>query len=255
MISKLKSRTTVLGAAFWAATLVFGNTEEPLAKLPTSVRYTVIEGGKHEVTINGVATATVGIDGEKAPLGFPQTPMDYIPSIPERLSLKVDHDKRTCTLVTSRELKMYELSAAIDEVAKARSDIPCWAELEARDFEKSTEVRDDLYVIKKVNSDASSGLAWFVLQGSQGITVPFVVKTGVSSGRLVIVPMPVPIGSQPQYKIYVLDYKDRLIWLESSIVFGPARFAIGDSNGDYQHEIYIESYDGKDAKFFHVEPR
>ena len=255
MISKSKSRTTITGAAFWVVISAFSSGEEPLVKLPTSVRYSALEGGKHEVSINGVGAATVKIGESKAPLGFSQTPMDYIPSIPERLSFKVDHDKRTCTLVTSRELKRHELSAAIDEVAKARSDIPCWAELESRDFEKSAEFRDDLYVIKKVNSDASSGLAWFVLQGSQGITVPFVVKTGVSSGRLVIVPMPIPIGSQPQYKIYVLDYKDRLIWLESSIVFGPARFAIGDSNGDYQHEIYIESYDGKDAKFFHVEPR
>ena len=151
-----------------------------------------------------------------------------------------------------------ELSAAIDETAKARSDIPCWAELMARDFKKSVDFRDDRYVPKSITGDAPTGLAWYLLYRSTGISAPFVVKlvnVGFSQGRIIIVPTPVPIGSQSSYTIYVLDSNDRLIWMNSSIAFGPARVAIGDFDQDDQHEIYVESYEGKDAKLFHIKPK
>ena len=157
--------------------------EEQIVKLPTSVHYSASGDGKHVVTIDGIGAAPRRI-GERLdqPATFYQTPLDYIPSLPERVSFVVDHEKRTCTLVTTRELKRSELSAAIDETAKVRSDIPCWAELEARDLERAAEFRDDRYVSEKMNVEAPSGLAWFCLLGNQGFSMG-TIDTRFTSNR------------------------------------------------------------------------
>lgn len=230
-------------------------SEEQIPTLPATVHYSASRDGKHVYIINGIGAAPIPVGGRQEPLAaLYQTPLDYIPSLPERVSFSVNHDTRTCTLVTSRELSRTELSAAIDETAKARSDIPCWAELEARDLQRSAEFRDDRYVPEKVDGKAPSGLAWFWLLGSQGFTTPFVVKFGGPLGSLHIVPTVVPRRSQSHYTIRVLDHDGRILWSDTSTVFGPGRIAVADSDGDDCHELYVESYNEGASKLFHIKP-
>ena len=249
--------TLLVLATCWITVSGFCTGNEQVESLPTSVHYSFSADREHVVTIAGVAAAQPKIGESHAPLAFSQRPLDYIPSIPERVSFMVDHDKRTCTLVTSRQLNRSELSAAIDQTAKARSDIPCWAELVARDFKQSTEFSKDRYVSTKLDGDAPSGLAWHLLPGSVGLSIPFLpfVEQFGQAGRFLIVPLPVPMGSLRVYKIYILDHNDEILWSDDSTVFGGALIAIGDSNGDYRHEIYAKSSNPEDGTIiFHIKP-
>lgn len=231
-------------------------SDQQIVRLPTSVHHSTGEDGTHVVTIDGIGAAPPRDRERQDPPTevLDVTPLDSIPSLRERVSFNVDHDKRTCTLVTSRELKLSELSAAIDETAKARSDIPCWAELEARDLERAAEFRDGRYVPEKVEGEAPSGLAWFCTLGLQGFSAPFVVKFGDPLGRLLIVPTVVPLGSLRHYTIRILDHDGQILWTDTSTAFGYPRIAVGDSDGDDRHEIYVESCDYEGKKLFHIKP-
>lgn len=100
-------------------------SDQQIVKLPNSVHHSAREDGTHVVTIDGVdAASRMDRERQDPPTTCYQTPMDDIPTIPERVSFTVDHEKRTCTLVPPRELKRSELSAAIDEAAKVRSATP-----------------------------------------------------------------------------------------------------------------------------------
>lgn len=222
--------------------------------MPKSVHYKKTEDGKHEVTIDGVGTP---FDSESR-LGnqamFSQRPIDYLPSLPERISFNVDYEKGTCTLVTSRELKLSELAAAINQVAAARRDIPFWAELEARDFERAADYLSDRYLVEKLEGGPPSNLAWFWISPRESFSVPFGTKDWPIAGRLHVVPTTRTIGRELRYAIRVQNENGKVVWEDHSLVFGMSRMAVADSDGDGAHEIYLHCYGLGGEKQFHIIP-
>lgn len=163
-------------------------------RLPTSVHCVTESSGRHVVTIKGIGEASPRDEERKSSESeFHQTPMDYAPSIPE-ISLRTNHENRTCTITTSRELNESELSLVINELAKTRSDIPCWAELESRDIELASDFRENRYIAEKTEGALPAGPAWFWLPRSGAFFAPFSIEPDAAPGTLLVVPTPVHRG-------------------------------------------------------------
>lgn len=269
---RLKNKTAlVLAAAFGASLGCAISQEAPetilpgiersgnsAPRIPASVHYEQIEEKRHVVTIDGIAGESLRAEGEFRDSNFVQTPMDYVPGISGLIDFEVDHNSRKCRIITSRKIELSELSVALNKVAKVRSDIPCWAELEARDIEHAKDFRDDRYRLEKIDDEFPTGLAWFWLLGSQGFSAPMIMKSSsghaIFRGKLLVVPTPVPKGDQSRYVVRLLDQSENLIWMSSSTANGVVRIAVGDADEDGEHEVYLGCNENEGERRFCIKP-
>ena len=234
------------------ATLTFlpvvGRPENKGGTLPSAVHYEEIEGNKYILTIDGIAGEPIR---RVAFPGFYQTPMDYMPEIADFVSLEMDHEAGKCRITMSKKMESTNLSVAIDALAKFRGDIPCWAELEARDIKRAEDFRGDRYRLEKIHAEFPSGLAWFWLSTSQAFSAPFAIEGGIVRGCLLIAPKPVSRGSIYQYTIRLLDQSGDIIWMNAEAATGVVRVALGDVDGNGEHELYLGCNEhGVESRFY-----
>lgn len=213
--------------------------ENKESRIPASVHYEVIAKNRHVVMVDGIAGKSIHEEGKLEEESFHQTPLDYMPESFGFISIEMNYKTRNCKIITSKKIKPVDLSLAINELAKIRSDVPCWAELYARDLERAEDFRDDRYRSEKLNGEFPAGLAWFWLSRSMSFSAPFIIGSNAHRGQLFVVPNPVPQGSPYRYTVRLLGQAGRVVWMDSSTANGVVRIAVGDADGNGEHEIYL----------------
>lgn len=261
---------------------VFGQATDPVEKdyrppreisfTPSSITYESIGEKRHRYTIAGIYNASQKLKKEAkenqkkgndpsqagtdpfASDGYSGLSDDcpesiYEATVPDCDEFSVDFERRICTFLTSRKLKLTELADAIDEMARMGGDIPYWAELTARDLEETEDFEDLDFVVDEFEGNFPQHLAWFALSDDK----PFEIPLGITSllhFKVLIVPTTAFCMCHSRYCIRILDTSGKVVWKDSDTAYGGVSVAVAESDGSFGNELLIRRYDhGMDASF------
>lgn len=216
-----------------------------ITKIPKSIKHKKGEDGIHRYIISGIYSGS-----QKSEI---QNPGDlYEASIPACDDCKLDFNKLTCTIRTTRELTNSELAYAIDDIAKMGGDLPYWVELEARDIVKTIDFTNMDFSVEKIKGKHSNKLGWFTPSKDRSFQIPYSVG---QEFKILIVPTTAYCMCHSRFCIRILDPSGKVVWKNEAIAFGGFSLALSDQDEDLIQEILIRCYDhGKDTHFI-IKPK
>lgn len=229
-------------------------SQRKINKLPASLNYKRMENGKYSIIVNGIADNPATKPNKYQNLEFYQTPMDSLLKSMGVLTLETNQADKKCIITTSKEINLEDLSSIINTLSKVRGDIPCWDELEARDFQKSQNFRDDHYHIQKISGEIQDGLAWFWIPKNRSYCSAMAIKSSTGHGYVIVVPSPYNQGDSPHYIVRILDQSGHLYWMSPPMALGTCRIALGDIDRNGEHELYLICTESKVESRFCIKP-
>jgi hypothetical protein len=230
---------------FAKARLAPERPERMILKLPKSITHRELKASMHEYTISGIyrGAAAKSMDPK-------ESASNTKIMIPDALDLDFDFKLGKATFSTTRKLSLSELAYAIDDMAELGGDIPYWAELEARDLQRTKQFARLRYTIKATDEIPPDDLAWFWIPRDREFRMPL-ITTASDLGNLLVLPSTAYCMCHSRFSLRILDSEGEVIWEDQDTAYAWVKIAIAnDPDEPGTHKIWLTRDDhGESAQF------